>query len=306
VHGHIDVNQETTGMTQERDPLLTRYITRVQNQPLLTREDEIDLATRWQAHGDPAAAERLVGAHLRYVVACALRYRRYRVPLNELIAEGNFGLAHALAKFEPERGFRFVTYAAYWIRAYILDYVIRSWSMVGGGAGPLRSKLFFRLRRERVRLSNLVGEGAEAEELLGKSLGMSTSKVSNMIRRLEARDLSLDAPMYSDSARSWLDALLTDEMNQEKSLGDSELREFARSAVRTALGSLDPRERFVVEARLMAEGDEELSLAEIGRKLGVSRERARQLESRAKNKLRTAIIRLSRQSHRDWLQDVAA
>jgi RNA polymerase sigma-32 factor len=302
----MDGNEETTGMTHERDPLLTRYITRVQNEPLLTREEETDLATRWQAHGEPVAAERLVRAHLRYVVACALRYRRYRVPLNELIAEGNFGLAHALAKFEPERGFRFVTYAAYWIRAYILNYIIRSWSMVGGGAGPLRSKLFFRLRRERVRLSNLVGEGAEAEELLGKSMGMCTSKVSNMIRRLEARDVSLDAPVYSDSARSWLDALLTDDMNQEKSLGDSELREFARSAVRTALGSLDPRERFVVEARLMADSDEELSLAEIGRKLGVSRERARQLESRAKNKLRTAITQLSRQSHKDWLQDVAA
>lgn len=293
-------------MTQDRDPVLSHYIAMVHAAPVLTREEETSLATRWYVQGDRTAAGQLVRAHLRYVVACAIRYRRYRVPLSELIAEGNFGLAHALTKFEPDRGCRFVTYAAYWIRAYILNYIIRCWSVVGGGAGPLRSKLFFRLRREHVRLANLVGEGEHADELLGQSFGMAPTKAAKMMRRLEARDLSLDSQVYADSPRAWVDTLPSDDQDQETSLGDTQVREHVRSAVRAALAGLDPRERYVVEARLMADGEEELSLAEIGRRLGVSRERARQLESRAKHKLRTAITHISRKSRSDWLSDVAA
>jgi RNA polymerase sigma-32 factor len=293
-------------MTQDRDPGLSRYIAMVHSTPVLTREDEIELANRWHERGDRAAAASLVRAHLRYVVACAIRYRRYRVPLSELIAEGNFGLAHALTKFEPARGCRFVTYAAYWIRAYILNYVIRCWSVVGGGAGPLRSKLFFRLRREHVRLANLVGEGEQADELLGQSLGMAPTKAAKMMHRLEARDLSLDSQVYSDSPRAWVDTITSEGRDQEASLANTQIQAHVRSAVRAALATLDARERYVVEARLMAEGEDELSLAEIGRRLGVSRERARQLESRAKNKLRAAITHISRKSTSDWLSDVAA
>jgi RNA polymerase sigma-32 factor len=293
-------------MTQDRDPVLSRYIAMAHAAPVLARDEETDLANRWRLQGDRTAAARLVRAHLRYVVACAIRYRRYRVPLSELIAEGNFGLAHALTKFDTDRGCRFVTYAAYWIRAYILNYIIRCWSMVGGGAGPLRSKLFFRLRREHVRLANLVGEGQQADELLGQSFGIAPSKAAKMMRRLEARDLSLDSQVYSDSPRTWLDTIPSDDRDQEASLGNTQVREYVQTAVRTALAGLDPRERFVVQARLMADGEEELSLAEIGRQLGVSRERARQLESRAKQKLRTAITHLSRKSRSDWLSDVAA
>ena len=293
-------------MTQDRDPVLSRYIAMAHAAPVLARDEETDLANRWRSQGDRTAAARLVRAHLRYVVACAIRYRRYRVPLSELIAEGNFGLAHALTKFEPDRGCRFVTYAAYWIRAYILNYIIRCWSMVGGGAGPLRSKLFFRLRREHVRLANLVGEGQQADELLGQSFGMAPTKAAKMMRRLEARDLSLDSQVYSDSPRTWVDTIPSEDRDQEISLGNTQVREYVRTAVRTALAGLDARERFVVQARLMADGEEELSLAEIGRRLGVSRERARQLESRAKHKLRTAITHLSRKSRSDWLSDAAA
>jgi RNA polymerase sigma-32 factor len=293
-------------MKQGRDPALSRYIAMVNSVPLLDRDEEISLARRWFTSHDQVAAARLVRPHLRYVVASAIRYRRYGVPLSELIAEGNFGLAHALTKFDPDRGVRFVTYAAYWIRAYILEYVIRCWSVVGGGAGPLRSKLFFRLRREHARVSNLVGEGEQADELLGQRVGMAPTKAGDMMRRLESRDVSLDSQLHTDSPRAWLDQLPSDELDQETSLGDMEVGEAVRSAVRAALLGLDPRERFVVEARLMADDDEELSLAEIGRRLGVSRERARQLETRAKSKLRTAITRISREATCEWLGDAAA
>jgi RNA polymerase sigma-32 factor len=293
-------------MQHHRDGALSHYIARAQQEPVLTREEEIELGVRWRTRGDREAADRLIRSHVRYVVATALKYRHYGVPVNELVAEGNFGLTHAVALFEPDRGIRFVTYAAYWIRAYILNYVIRCWSMVGGGAGPLRSKLFFRLRRERIRAANLVGDGEHADRLMGESLGMKSDKVAQMVRRLETRDLSLDAPTYSDSPRPWIDTLVSEGTDQEMSLANAELTELARNAVRVALATLDPRERYVVQARLLADGEEQLSLAEIGRKLRVSRERARQLESRAKQKLRVAITQMERRSGQRWLGDLAA
>src|SRR5688572_11757677 len=134
-----------------------RYITEANREPELDRDTELDLARRWKAHGDRSAAEQLCRAQLRYVVAIALKYRRYGVPLGELIAEGNYGLVHALGKYEPERGIRFITYAAYWVRAHVLGHVLKSWSLVGNAGGPLRSRLFFRLRRERIRVANLLG-----------------------------------------------------------------------------------------------------------------------------------------------------
>ncbi len=293
-------------MKQEPDPQLSRYIGMVNRIPLLTRDEENSLATRWFVHGDRAAAARLVRPHLRYVVSCALRYRRYGVPVSELIAEGNLGLAYALTKFDPNRGCRFVTYAVYWVRAYILEYVIRCWSMVGGGAGPLRSKLFFRLRREHARLVNQVGEGERADELLARKFGMEPSQAAAMIHRLQTRDVSLDSQVHAASPRALLDTLPSEEPDQETSFGETEAGERVRSAVRAALRGLDPRERYVVQARLMADDDEELSLAEIGRKLGVSRERARQLESRAKRKLRTAITGIASESVGRWQGDAAA
>ncbi len=283
-------------MAHEIDPALSRYITSVHQYPKLSREEEETLARRWLETQDPAAADAMVRAHLRYVVAIALKYRRYGVPLSELIAEGNFGVVHALKKFEPDRGNRFVTYAAYWIRAYILNYIIRSWSLVGVGSGALRSKLFFKLRRERIRILNLVGEGERADELLAEKFGMSPEQVTAMVRRLEQRDLSLDTKVYDDSGTTIGDTLPAIEPDQSDTLANDELGDIVRDAVRVAVDDLDPRERYIVEHRMMADREDELSLAEIGRRLGVSRERARQLEARAKKKLKTRITQLSRQS----------
>jgi RNA polymerase sigma-32 factor len=292
-------------MARDYDPYLSRYISMVHRLPQLSREAELELVERWQGQQDETAKVELLNAHLRYVVAIALKYRRYGVPIDELVSEGNFGVVHALSKFEPGRGTRFVTYAAYWIRAYILNHIIRSWSLVGVGSGALRSKMFFKLRRERVKILNLVGEGEKADTMLAEAMNLPTDKVTAMVRRLEARDLSLDAKVFDDSGATLADMLASGESSQEETIANHELGGQLRDAVGAAVASLDDRERYIVEHRLMADGEEELSLAEIGRQLGVSRERARQLEARAKRKLKVRIEELSRE-HGRWLDVVNA
>jgi len=293
-------------MAREVDQTVSRYMSQVRQIPDLEREAESKLARRWRDQGDRAAADELVRSHLKHVVAIALKYRRYGLPIGELIAEGNFGVAHALTKFDPERGTRFVTYAAYWVRAYILGYVIRSWSLVGAGSGALRSKVFFKLRRERVRLLNMTGDPERVPELLAERFNLSVPEITSMLRRLEARDVSLDARVFHDSTTTMLDTLESREPDQELAMSDSEVQERQLHAVRIAVSTLDPRERFIVESRLMAHREDELSLAEIGRRLGVSRERARQLEERAKRKLRVRVTELLAQDGDDNLQLVSA
>lgn len=288
-------------MANEFDPALSRYMTMVQKLPKLSRDDELELCRKWQDEASQQARDELVRCHLRYVVAIALKYRRYGLPLSELIAEGNFGIVHALSKFESNRGNRFVTYAAYWIRAYILNYIIRSWSLVGVGSGALRSKMFFKLRRERVRISNLVGEGEQADELLAERFNVSRAQIVSMVRRLEARDVSLDAKVFDDAVTSLVDTLAASDSNQEESYSSSQDEGRVHDVVQNALGILDKRERYIVEHRLMADPEEEVSLAEIGRRLGVSRERARQLEARAKRKLKQRIFELTGKSFLEGL-----
>jgi RNA polymerase sigma-32 factor len=289
-HSHSGDTKHHEPATSESDSPLSRYIASIKEIPELARADEAALATRWIAEGDRDAAAKLVNANLRYVVAIALSYRRYGLPLSELIAEGNFGIVHAIRKFDPGRGTRFVTYAAYWIRAYILNFVIRSWSLVGVGSGPLRSKLFFRLRRERARIASLVGEGEAGAEMLAQRFGAPAEKILSMARRLEARDVSLDTKVFDDGTTTLVDTLEAAGQSQEESFAASEERVQLKERLRAAVETLDPRERYIVEARMMADEEDELSLAEIGRRLGVSRERARQLESRVKKKLRAQLV----------------
>jgi RNA polymerase sigma-32 factor len=273
----------------DRDAAISRYISAARDEQPLTREEEVELARKWRDTGDERAAERLIRANLKYVVAIALSYRRYGLRLADLVSEGNLGLMMAMRKFDPERGVRFVTYAAYWSRAYILNFVIKSWSMVGGGSGPLRSKMFFKLRRERAMVSNLLGEGDEQKsmELLAERIGQTVEKTKELTRRLEARDVSLDVQAHEEGRASLLDGLQDAAPSQEERFFEEEKRDAVRTALATAVANLDDRERFIVEQRLMA--DEETSLAEIGRQLGVSRERARQLEARAKAKLKKQL-----------------
>jgi len=273
----------------ENSGAVSRYIRRIREIPELGREEEAEIARAYRDHGDERAAAKLALANLRHVVSIATGYRRYGLPLADLIAEGNFGLVHAIRKYDPERGNRFVTYAAYWIRAYVLNYVIQSWSLVGVGSGPLRSKMFFRLRRERARIAGLVGEGEAGDEMLAERFGAPAEKVVEMARRLESRDVSLDTKVYDDGQRSLVETLVAEQNDQEELYARAEEGERLRDVLVDAVQKLDPRERYIVEARMMADPEEELSLAEIGRRLGVSRERARQLEARAKKKLREKL-----------------
>jgi RNA polymerase sigma-32 factor len=265
---------------------LSHYIARVQAIQPLSREHEYELACRLRDQNDREAARQLVEANLRYVVAIALSYRRYGVRLGDLVSEGNVGLMIALKKFDPDRGTRFVTYAAHWIRAYVLDHVIRAWSIVGVGAGPLRSKVFFRLRREKARILASTNDPIEANEKLAERFGTTSDKIALLAQRLEARDVSLDAKVFEDGAATVLDTLPCGGPSQEDQYFGHERSSALSQRVREAVEKLDPRERFIVEVRMMADGPDELSLAEIGRRLGVSRERARQLEARAKQKIK--------------------
>lgn len=268
---------------------ISHYIARVQRAPTLSREDEFALAVRVRDTADPAAVRDLVEANLRHVVAIALSYRRYGLRLADLISEGNVGLMTALRKFDPERGTRFVTYAAHWIRAYILDHVIRAWSIVGVGAGPLRSKVFFRLRREKAKIAALTSDAEEVTAQLATRFGTTKEKIAQLAQRVEARDLSLDSKAHDDTTATIVDAIPSPLPSQEERFFASEREHEIRERVREALAELDPRERYIVTVRVMADDPDELSLAEIGRRLGVSRERARQIESRAKLKLKRRL-----------------
>jgi RNA polymerase sigma-32 factor len=267
---------------------LSRYLREVRDTPPLGRGEELALFERWRNQGDLSARRALLTANLRAVAAIAFKYRRYGVPLDELVAEGNLALVHALSKFDPTRGNRFMTYAAFWVRAHILNHVIGSFSMVGAGSGALRTKIFFKLRRERTRILNLVGEGEQADALLAQSLGLAVDTVRGMVRRLEARDVSLEGGIV-DGATPLVERMVSPDPSHEERLADLELSGRLRTTVERAFAELDARERFIAEKRLLADDEDQPSLAEIGKRLGVSRERARQLETRAKRKLRPAL-----------------
>jgi RNA polymerase sigma-32 factor len=277
-------------MGHDVSPGIQRYLSYVQTIPRLSREEEHELAVLVRDTGDPVALDKLARANLRYVVAIALKYGRYRMALGELVSEGSVGLVIAARKFDPDRGTRFVTYAAHWIRALMLEHVIRGSSMVSNGSGPMRSKVFFRLRREKAKL---VGQGFDSSEVadrLATSFGTTVDKLRLMEERLEARDVSLDAPMHDDGTGSLVEGMASTGESQEEELAHAEEARELSERVKDAVRDLDPRERFIVEARIMADAPSELSLAEIGRRLGVSRERARQIEARAKQKMKKRLL----------------
>jgi RNA polymerase sigma-32 factor len=261
---------------------LDRYIQQVRAIPKLSREQEHELALR-ALEGDQKASDRLVEANLRYVIAIALQYRRYGIKLGDLIAEGSVGLVTAVRKFDPHRGTRFVTYAGYWIRAFVLEAVVRSSTMIGAGSGPFRSKLFFRLRRERARLSNVIADPDELIEALASEFETSKAKMTDLLRRLDQREISLDAPAYQDSDSTLVEMLPGTFEPQDQVLARERRQSGIQLRLEGAMSLLDERERLIVEKRILS--DDAASLAALGRELGVSRERARQLEARAKKKL---------------------
>lgn len=267
--------------------------------PELDRELEAQLIARWQA-GDSRAKDQLVRCHQRYVLALALKYRHYGVPVSELVCEGNLGVVLALARFRPERGVRFGTYAAHWVRAQMLACVVKSGRAVSGSDGPLRSQLFFRLRRERARVFNLLGAGDAADRELAARLGVSLERVQRLNQRLDARDVPLDAK-GSDESAAPVERLAAPH-DQELELFSQQVSGALRAGVEQALARLDRRERVIIQHRYLADPGQEVSLAELARSMGVSRERARQLEQRAILKLRRLISASPDPVLREWLQ----
>jgi RNA polymerase sigma-32 factor len=277
-------------MTVSSDPDTLAYIRRVNALPPLLREEELQLAAAYRDRADAAAAQRIVTANLRHVIPIALRYRRYGLPVNELIAEGNLAVLRALAGFDPSRGLRFATYANYWIRADILALILRQRSLVGGGRGHLRPKFFFRLRREHARLSLLLGEEDKVKEALAKTWRLSVEELGEIFDRLDHADASFDAPLALSGAMTIGDLITYPaQTSQEDTLDRALAQGRLSTAVQAATQGLDARERFILEHRLMADPDSEYSLVRIGQLFGVSRERARQLESRVKEKLRSRL-----------------
>lgn len=273
---------------------LDHYLAAVQQHPLLSVEEERALARQFRA-GDARAGHTLVTANLRFVVKVAHGYRSYGLRLADLIQEGNLGLMRAVQKFEPDRGIRLISYAVWWIRAYIQNYILRSWSLVKIGTTQAQRKLFFSLARARRE----VGHDASASDRtnqVARRLRVMPEDVLEMEQRLEARDLSLDAPV-GDGAASHVDFVIAEVPAVDLALGDAEESRSLSAGVLEALERLDERERYIVEHRLMA--DHPATLKDLGAHFGFSRERARQLEIRAREKLRTALRPLARGLGRD-------
>jgi RNA polymerase sigma-32 factor len=268
---------------------LTRYLEEIRQFPMLEPQEEYMLAKSWREHGDRDAAHQLVTSHLRLVARIAMGYRGYGLPVGEVISEGNVGLMQAVKRFDPDKGFRLATYAMWWIRAAIQEYILRSWSLVKMGTTAAQKKLFFNLRKIKGQLKALE-EGdlrPDQVELIATRLGVSEDDVISMNRRL-AGDSSLNAPVRNDAeSGEWMDWLVDDGIDQETALAESEERDQRHDMLQDALEGLNERERRVFEARRLAE--DPLTLEQLSTEFGVSRERIRQIEVRAFEKVQKAV-----------------
>ena len=268
---------------------LTRYLEEIRQFPMLEPQQEYMLAKSWREHGDRDAAHKLVTSHLRLVARIAMGYRGYGLPIGEVVSEGNVGLMQAVKRFDPDKGFRLATYAMWWIRAAIQEYILRSWSLVKMGTTAAQKKLFFNLRKIKGQLKALDEGDLRPDQVkrIATQLGVTEEDVVSMNRRL-AGDSSLNAPVRNDSeSGEWQDWLVDDTMDQETALAESEEAERRRGMLNNALQGLNERERRVFEARRLAE--DPLTLEELSAEFGVSRERIRQIEVRAFEKVQKAV-----------------
>jgi RNA polymerase sigma-32 factor len=270
---------------------LTRYLEEIRQFPMLEPQQEYMLAKSWREHGDRDAAHQLVTSHLRLVARIAMGYRGYGLPIGEVISEGNVGLMQAVKRFDPDKGFRLATYAMWWIRAAIQEYILRSWSLVKMGTTAAQKKLFFNLRKIKGQMKALEEGDLRPDQVkrIATQLGVTDEDVISMNRRL-AGDSSLNAPVRNDAeSGEWQDWLVDETMDQETALAESEERDQRRGMLNDALKGLNARERRVFEARRLAE--EPLTLEELSAEFGVSRERIRQIEVRAFEKVQKAVTK---------------
>ena len=278
----------------ELDDELALYYREVSRFDLLSAEEELTLARRWSREGDAAAAHRLVTGNLRFVIKIANEYRRYRFRLLDLIQEGNVGLMRAVHKFDPERGFRLITYAVWWIRAHIHEFILRSWSLVRIGTTRLQRKLFHRLQSAQARIRALIGredDGAgvpvDEDALIAAEMDISVEEVTDFRRRIQSPDLSLDEQVHDDGTLTMKDRVRDQAPDPETVVGEIEARTQLAGRLDEAVAQLTEREQLVIRERLLR--DEPVTLKELGVRLGVSKERVRQLEARAKKKLRSSL-----------------
>jgi RNA polymerase sigma-32 factor len=272
------------------------YLYDIRRFAMLERDQEYNLAKRWREHGDRDAANQLVTSHLRLAVKIAMGYRGYGLPVSEIIAEGNVGLMQALNRFEPEKGFRFATYAIWWIRACIQDYILRSWSLVKIGTTANQKKLFFKLRSAKSKIAALESGDLHPDQvaLIAKNLDVTNQDVVDMNRRLGG-DKSINAPMHNDGeAGEWQDRLVDQSPSPETIVVEQDEKDRQLKALGAAIDVLDDRERRIFEARRLA--DEPLTLEDLAAKFNVSRERVRQIEARAFEKVRKAAKNLAGQA----------
>lgn len=284
--GSLALNFDTTP-----EGNLSRYLQEIRHFPMLEAGEEIRLAEKWRDHSDNDAAHRLVTSHLRLVAKIAMGYRGYGLPVSDLVSEGNIGLMKAVKKFDPERGFRLSTYAMWWIRASITEYVLRSWSMVKLGTMAAQKKLFFSLRKMKSRLNIIESGDLTPDQLsqLSEAMDVSEDEINAMNRRLMARDASLNAPLSQDEeGAEFQDTLVDDNPSPEYIAAESQELSFRRELLQDAMADLNDRERDIIAERRLK--DDPMTLEELGERYGISRERVRQLEVRAFEKISAAMI----------------
>ena len=261
---------------------VTLYLNEINRYPLLTQEEEFNLAVRMREYGDRAAAERLATSNLRFVVKIANEYRNYGFKLMDLVQEGNIGLLMAVKKFNPQKGYRLLTYAVWWIKAYIQEFIIKNWSLVKIGTTQAQKKLFYKLSQAKQKLGTEDDYSAIAE-----TLDVKEGDVEEMDLRMSGRDFSLDSAIDDEGGATHLDMLACNRANQEDVVAEAQEQAVIKRDVEAVVSSMQERDRFIIEKRLMA--DEPMTLQEVGDHLGVSRERARQLEARIKKNLKESL-----------------
>ncbi len=273
------------------DDNLSKYLARIRSFPILEKDEEYMLAKAWSEREDVEAAHQLVTSHLRLVAKIAMGYRGYWLPLSDLISEGNIGMMHAVKKFDPERGFRLATYAMWWIKASIQEYILRSWSLVKIGTTAAQKKLFFNLRRLKGKINAIDGGDLRPDQVthIAETLDVDESEVISMNQRMSGGDKSLNTPMASDidGGGEWQDWIEDNRENQEVAFAEREEFEAQYSVMREAIESLNPREQRIIQARRLTEPP--LTLEDLSEEFEVSRERIRQIEVRAFEKLAEAV-----------------
>ncbi|MEO0882396.1 MAG: RNA polymerase sigma factor RpoH [Pseudomonadota bacterium] len=286
---------KTTALALSPEQGLSRYLSEIRKFPMLAKEEEFMLAKRWQEHEDSDAAEKMVTSHLRLVAKIAMGYRGYGLPMAEVISEGNVGLMQSVKKFDPDKGFRLATYAMWWIRASIQEYILRSWSLVKLGTTAAQKKLFFNLRRIKGEINALEQGDLNPEQVaeIAERLNVSEDEVRSMNGRMSGSDASLNVPMGQEGDMEWQDWLADEEPNQAANFAQTQEFDARMELLQSAMADLNEREQHILQERRLT--DEPKTLEELSEVYNVSRERIRQIEVRAFEKLQKAMVRMAKE-----------